>query len=621
MSQKDFDQLLEQVRALTARVHRLETLFELQDPQPEAEPVVPVRPAVVEGPPRTYPPFERTSQIPPPPPPLPPRPPMSPTASAAQERDDLEARIGSHWLNRIGIAAVLIGVSYFLKLAFDSNWIGPAGRIAIGLLAGIAVVLWSERFRSHGYRIFSYSLKAVGIGVLYLSLWAAFQVYHLLPSSVVFVCMLIVTAATCALAWSQDAEVLGVFAIAGGFSTPLLLSTGQNREIALFSYVVLLDLGILALVAFKPWRRLLLLGFVGTLLLYVAWNSEFYDRTQITPTLIFATVFFLIFAIAPLLMLRQERGVGIMPLILAFANAATYFLQAYVMIMDISHAEMAWFSLALAAVYLGLNSLRPRSDAAGERNLRLLHLALAVGLVTVAVPIRLDGHWITIGWFVEAAALLWVGQRIKSELLNIFALTALVLGVVRLLAYDDFDTSQLIFNLRMATYAIAIAVLGGVAYGASKREDENARLIGKFALIAVNALALRGLSLEIADYYSRQMTAAQPAGGNWRPENWEQQHTLQIAQHFTYTALFMVYGGMLMVVGFWRSSAFVRWQALVLIAATIAKVFVSDIWELDRVYRILSFVALGVLLLAISFAYQRDWLKLSRKSSTSGASA
>ncbi len=621
ISQKDFDQLLEQVRALTVRVHQLETLFELQDPQPEPAPVAPVRPAVLESPPaRTYPPPEWTSQSPPPPPPPPP-PTFADPSTSGEDSRELEARIGAHWLNRIGIAAVLIGVSYFLKLAFDSNWIGPAGRIAIGLLAGIAVVLWSERFRNRGYRIFSYSLKAVGIGVLYLSLWAAFQVYQLVSPGVAFFCMVIVTAATCALAWSQDAEILAVFAITGGFSTPLLVSTGQNREIALFSYVVLLDLGILALVAFKPWRRLLLLGFVGTLLLYLGWAGEFYSRSQLTPTLFFATVFFLIFAIAPLLMLRQERGVGIMPLILTFVNAITYFLQAYAMIMEISHAGMAWFSLALAAVYLGLNSLRPRSDTAGEYNLRLMHLALAVGLVTVAIPIRLDGHWITIGWFVESAALLWVGQRIKSELLNVFALTALVLGVARLLAFDDFDTSQLIFNLRMATFVIAIAVMGFVAYAASKREDETARLVGRFALIAVNALALRGLSLEIADYYSRQMTAAQPGAGIWRPENWEQQHTLQIAQHFTYTALFMTYGAMLMAVGFWRKSAFVRWQALVLIAATIAKVFVSDIWELDRVYRILSFVALGVLLLAISFVYQRDWLRLSKKSSTSGASA
>ena len=78
----------------------------------------------------------------------------SKTPPATRDRADLESRIGSHWLNRIGITAVLIGVSYFLKFAFDNNWIGPAGRVAIGLLAGIAIVVWSENFRHRGYVIF-----------------------------------------------------------------------------------------------------------------------------------------------------------------------------------------------------------------------------------------------------------------------------------------------------------------------------------------------------------------------------------------------------------------------------------------------------------------------------------
>jgi len=545
------------------------------------------------------------------------------TPSIKKKSSNLEERIGSHWLNRIGIAAVLIGVSYFLKFAFENNWIGPTGRIAIGLIAGIAVVLWSERFRSRGYRIFSYSLKAVGIGVLYLSLWASFQVYHLMPSGVVFVCMLIVTAATCAMALSQDAEILAVFAITGGFSTPVLLSTGVNREFALFSYVFVLDLGILALVIFKPWRRLLFLGFIGTLLLYVGWYAEFYNRSQVQPTLIFATLFFAIFAIAPLFMLRQEHSSGVLPLVLAFVNAATYFLQAYAMISEISTVAMAWFSLTLAAVYLLLNRLRPRSsDAAAEQNLRLMHLALAVGLVTVAIPIRLEAHWITIGWFVEAALLLWIGDRIKSELLNGFALIALVLGVGRLLVFDNFQSLSLIFNMRMAVYGVAVAVLGLVAYNAFKRDDEQARTIGAVAVVAMNALALRALSLEVADYYSQQMAAARPLAGNWRVGNWAQMRSIEIARDFTYSALWMAYGALLMVIGFWRASSFVRWQALLLIAATTVKVFVYDTSQLDRIYRILSFVVLGVLLLAISFAYQRDWLKLTtRKTSSAGDAA
>jgi uncharacterized membrane protein len=311
-----------------------------------------------------------------------------------------------------------------------------------------------------------------------------------------------------------------------------------------------------------------------------------------------------------------------MPMVLALGNAGAYFVQAYAMIMEISHTEMAWFSLALAAVYLALHRLRPKSfDAAGEHNLRLMHLALAVGLVTVAIPIRLESHWITIGWFVEAAALLWVGERIKTDLLSVLALTALILGVARLLFFDDFESARLIFNIRMAVHTVAVAVLGMVAYGASKRDDEAARTVGAVAVVAMNALALIGLSREVADYYAQQMTAVHPQSGVWRGEDWAQSRSVTIARDFTYSALWMAYGAMLMMVGFWRASAFVRWQALLLIAATIVKVFVYDTSQLDRIYRILSFVVLGVLLLTISFAYQRDWLKLSRKTSSAAGSA
>ena len=220
------------------------------------------------------------------------------------------------------------------------------------------MVVWSERFRSKGYKAFSYSLKAVGIGAMYLSLWAAFQVYSLIPSGVAFVMMLAVTAATAAMALAQDAQILAAFALTGGFSTPLLLSTGQNREIALFSYVAILDLATLALVTFKPWRRLLVMSYAGTLLLYCGWYFRFYNRSQLNLTLAFATLFFAIFAIAPLITLQPEGEMPLLasiPAVLAFVNAGVYFLQAYAMIEEVDKTYMAWFALALAAIYILLS--------------------------------------------------------------------------------------------------------------------------------------------------------------------------------------------------------------------------------------------------------------------------
>jgi len=615
-SEGELQELRRLLGELTARVFRIEQALNLQ-------PEIAATPPRVNTPPE---PLAAPRPLASPPPPIPPGPLPEPRQIPSSRRDplDLESRIGSHWLNRIGISAVLIGVSYFLKFAFDNNWIGPSGRVAIGLLAGIAIVVWSERFRGRGYRVFSYSLKAVGIGILYLSLYAAFQVYSLVPSGVAFVMMLGVTSATAVMAWTQNAEILAAFALIGGFITPVLLSTGQNREVALFSYVAMLDAGALALLILKPWRRLLILSYAGTLVLYVGWYSSFYDNTQLRLTVGFATLFFAIFAVAPLLARAGENKSSVsesVPLILALVNAAGYFLQIYIMYEEGDTKATAWFALALAAVYIFLSrQTRARAESPeAARAVDLLHLALAIGFVTVAIPIRLDAHWITMGWFVEAAVLLWVADRVQSEVLNVFALGSLALGVGRLLVIDNFYVTRPIFNTRMATYAIAIAVLGGVAWYGSRRQDETGRTAATVSVIALNLLALVALSREVADYYALEMANLNPRR-RWDPSEWANRQHAKIARDFTYSALWMAYGAMLMAVGFWRRSAFVRWQALALIAFTIGKVFLYDVSELDRGYRIVSFIVLGALLLAISFLYQRDWLRLSgRKSSEEGS--
>jgi uncharacterized membrane protein len=605
--QSELEAIRQALAELTTRVYRMEQRLQMAVPAPA--PSAPVR-----AEPATAVPLPVSPQQTAPPPPIPPRPSI---AAPVRSQANLESRIGSHWLNRIGIAALLIGVSYFLKFAFDNNWIGPAGQISIGLVAGIAIVIWSERFRAKNYKAFSYSLKAVGIGTLYLSLWAAFHVYSLIPSSVAFAMMLVVTAATSAMALSQDAQILAAFALVGGFSTPVLLSTGQNREVALFTYVAILDIATLVLVAFRPWRRLLVMSYIGTLILYLRWYWTFYNRGPLELTLAYASLFFAIFAIAPLITLQPDGEHPILaaiPAVLAFVNAGVYFLEAYAMIQEVNKVNMAWFALALAAVYIFLSRLlHARKMAAGTSEiLYYLHLALAIGFITVAIPIRLDAHWITIGWFIEAGVLLWIANRIDSDFLNAFALGALVLGVTRLLALDNFHTTQLIFNLRMATFGVAVAVLGAVAWFGAKREDETARTISAMAVVALNVLALIALSREVSDYYLRQMAGVRSTGHQWRGAYLDY-HNLEIARDFTYSALWMAYGAMLMIVGFVRRSAFVRWQALILIAVTIVKVFVYDVSQLDRAYRIVSFIVLGALLLAISFVYQRDWLKLSSR--------
>jgi len=534
---------------------------------------------------------------------------------------DLERRIGSQWLNRIGIIAMLIGASYFLKYAFENGWIGPAGRVAIGLLAGIGVVLWSERFRRKSYVAFSYSLKAVGIGVLYLSLWAAFQLYHLIPSGVAFAAMVIVTASTAALALAQDAEILAALALVGGFITPALVSTGENHQIVLFSYVALLDVAMLVMLAYRPWRRLLTGSFIGTVLMYVGWYSAFYTNDQFATTWFFATVFMLIFATAPLVidtrMAASPQGSQAL-IVVSLLNAAVYFIQVLILFDTPQlRPHRAWVAVGLAAIYIVIGrALVPKVQREGEdrlnRVLLLLHIGIAVGLLTVAIPLKMSGHWITLGWLVEAAVLFWIGLRARTHFIRVLALLSLGLGLVRLLTIDNWATERLLFNERFGLYLVAIAVLAFmVAMLRNEMENPTVRLLAGAGVVAINLLALIALCWEVDAYWERLIQAAKPtAAGEGLPGAWREVRSMRIARDFSYSAVWMAYGAALMVVGFWKKLAFLRWQAIVLIGATILKVFIYDVSALDRVYRIVSFVALGGLLLAISFLYQRDVLKL-----------
>ncbi len=115
---------------------------------------------------------------------------------------------------------MLVGLSYFLKLAIENNWIGASTRVAFGIVTGVALIVWSERFRRRSFTAFAYSMKAIGFGALYLSLGAAFQFYDLLPAAAAFVAMLLVTATLAAMSLRQDSGLLAAFALVGGFMTP-----------------------------------------------------------------------------------------------------------------------------------------------------------------------------------------------------------------------------------------------------------------------------------------------------------------------------------------------------------------------------------------------------------------
>lgn len=603
--QDDLEALKAQVASLTARIYLLEQRLGVTAPSGSQ----PVRPVVTEPQKPLSPPVA--------PPVFPPRPAVT-SPVAAKPKTDLEKRIGQYWLNRIGIVAVLIGVSYFLKWAFDNNLIGPAGRVMIGIVAGIGLVLWSERFRTRGHAPFSYSLKALGIGTLYLSFWGAAQYFNppVISVEVAFVAMVVVTASTITMALAQNTQLLVAFALIGGFSTPALLSTGQNREIVLFSYVCLLDLAILVIAIFKPWRRLLWGSFIGTQILFWGWDFNFYSYSQRALTVLFASLFAAIFAAIPLVTPFERstrfKGPSLTLMLLPLVNAAAYFVALLSMYSD-EKQTLTWYALGLAAVYLGMSNAFKRRFTLEERKvINLIHIAIAIAFITIAIPLKLSHHWITMGWLVESAVLLWIAVRTKTDFLRYLAVAALILGIFRLLAFP-IHADQLIFNARFATYLVAIAILGGIIYFGRRAASERERGFIAAAVIALNVLALIALTLEAEGYFDRQETQTYVVAGYTAGTQ-----QLWMARAFTESAIWLVYGAGLMAVGFRSKSAFLRWQALVLIAVTIIKVFLYDSRELNTGYRVLSFIALGIVLLAISFVYFRIADRSQEKSSPEG---
>ncbi|HEX3109626.1 MAG TPA: DUF2339 domain-containing protein [Thermoanaerobaculia bacterium] len=492
----------------------------------------------------------------------------------------LETRIGAHWLNRVGIAAVLFGAAFFLKYAFDNDWVGPSMRVTIGAAVGIALLGWAELLRARGHELFAHSLDVLGAGILYLTIWAASEMYTLVSGGAAFGAMIAVTAIVVGLGLRHRSQFLAGVALTGGFMTPILLSTGGDHETSLFTYVALLDLAAVVLLVLHPWLRALSVAFVGTLVLYIGWAADHYSDLVMTRTIGFATLFFLLFAIVPLLRRWDVDPPSQGVLVLPFANALVYFGQLTRMIGD-TPDRLAWYALALAALFLVIAGAMKLAGVRRD-DIAAAHLALAIGFITVALPLKLNERWITIGWLAESAALFAIAPRLspaRARVFRILGTVALIGSVFRLLVIDKFTPHYVLLNWRMLSYAMAIAIFAMIAY-------RQRGTVWQLVVSAGNALAVIALTLEANRIHA------------------------DIARNFTRSAIWMAYGAALMFAGFHRHLAFLRWLALLLIGITVAKVFLFDINALERIYRIASFIGLGVLLLAISFAYQKKWITM-----------
>src|SRR5438067_4633070 len=276
------EELKQRLLMLEARLHRPGDDVAAQPPEIVTEP----KPAAPIIPPVTMPPPLPVTVIPPP------VPKVEPVALAAELRFETAAPparksaweqfMGAKMFAWIGGFALFLGVAFFVKYSFEHNLISPELRVAIGFLTGIALVIGGVALKRQENAVTAQTLCATGILILYAVTFACRSFYHfpffgLIPT---FALMLLITATAFLLAVRMDALVVAILGIAGGFLTPVLLSTGQDNPAGLFGYIALLDIGLLAVARRKEWSSLPILGAVGTVLMQIAWVGSFFLHGQ-----------------------------------------------------------------------------------------------------------------------------------------------------------------------------------------------------------------------------------------------------------------------------------------------------------------------------------------------------
>ena len=534
-------------------------------------------------------------------------PPLASAAPATNPpaRESMESLIGGNWLNKAGVIAIVLGVAYFLKYAIDSQWIGERGRVVLGILTGLGFLLWGERLQKKHYPAYAIGISGGGIAILYFTLFAAFNFYSVMAQLPAFFLMVLVTTTAVLMALRYDSKAIAFLGIIGGFLTPVMLSTGKDNQVALFSYIALLDLGILALAYFKNWRGLNLLAFGLTQLMFLVWTSTFYIQAKLWRTEFFLTLFFFIFAMMSFLhnFVHQQKTSS-RDLFLILLNGAAYFLWTYALLESKYFDYLGFYAVLMAAIYVGQGAFvyqRARQDV----YLFLTSLGMGLTFLTLAIPIQLEQNWIAVGWAVEAVVLAWVGFRLGNGKTRLASLLILGLVAIRLLFYDsEFNPGgaryfTFLFNKRSFTFAVGILAIFALAYLYAQHREKltglESGVMGGLVVLA-NFLLLFFLTTEFEHHFEIQY---------YRTKIYELQRVINSQKQLSVSALWALYSMLLVAIGIARRYQLIRLLAIILFGLTIFKVFLLDLSELEKIYRIISFIGLGIILLTASFMYQK----------------
>jgi uncharacterized membrane protein len=382
---------------------------------------------------------------------------------SAVKFETLEQKIGTRWILIAGVVTVIVGIALFLKYVYVNNLIGPRGIVLIVGGTGLAALVLGEITRRRGYGIVAKGVTALGFAILYADIFAAQQYYGLIGSTTAFILATIVTVAALVYAVTLDEILIAFLSLLGGYLTPVIVSTGQNLPMPLFTYTLILSLGAMLAAFYRKWRAVDWIAFLGTYFLYASWFDKFYlpaarysstAPEQMHIALGWLSVFFILYLIMPIIYeLINKLNSKKEDIILLLANAVVVIYFLWSILHDHYRHELALCSLVISAVHLSLMALvawRCKEDI----NLRQMLLAIALFFLTIAVPLYFETNATIIVWSGKAVVLALIGLRFRSILTQIAAAILMFLSLYKLLLMLPLHTEQftLVFNGDFGTW-------------------------------------------------------------------------------------------------------------------------------------------------------------------------
>ncbi len=422
---------------------------------------------------------------------------------------DLERQVGQKWMTWVGAVVLFLSVGFFVKYAFEHEWLGPMGRVILGVIAGLGVCAAGERLVTRGMRPLGQGLVGCGLAMLYVSFYAAYGFYdELLPREIVFVLMALVTTGGVVLAIVHDAIPISFIAVLGGLITPALLSTGEDPRDTLFAYLLLLDIGVLGVAFFKRWRALDLIAFFSTWGYFTWWHHTHYGTAAMVPATLWLYAFFLLFFATPFVYhLYRLTPITGERFFLAVSNAVAAFGFAYAILYETHKHVLGLVTLGMSASYLVLGSLT-RKRIKNDSRAVLGFVALSVMFLMIAIPIHLDFHGVTVAWAVQGPVLLYLAYKYTYFPVRVGSLIPLALATGTIFTTNwplHTEAFTPIFNREFGS-AIFVALAGAACTVVHYLHRKNFRRIDRLLMIGTGIasafLALIVMHIEMWQWLS-----------------------------------------------------------------------------------------------------------------------